>query len=153
MSSKPLRLLALAVLSACATPHEAQVSIPGAADAERALLASMHDVNLAAATTGAGSAVGNPVSLNAAPPHPELNAAVSLHMKAPLDEVAHALADKVGYRFSSNAVAGADPVAMELDVQGVPVLDLLRRAGMQAAARADVVVRPDDHLILMVHHA
>ncbi len=153
MSHKPLYLLALAVLAACATPHEAQVSIPGAADAERALLASMHDVDLAAATTGAGPAVGSPVALNAAPSHPELTAAVSLHMKASLDEVARALADKVGYRFSSNAVAGADPVAMEVDGQNVPVLDLLRRAGTQAAARADVVVRPDERLILVVHHA
>ena len=153
MSRKPLHLLALAVLTACATPHEAQVSIPGAADAERALLASVHDVELAAATTGAGPAVGSPVALNAAPPHPELNAAVSLHMKASLDEVARALADKVGYRFSSNAVAGADPVAMEVDGQDVPALDLLRRAGTQAATRADVVVRPDERLILVVHHA
>ena len=153
MSRKPFHPLALAVLAACATPHEAQVSIPGAADAERALLASVHDVELAAATTGAGPAVGNPVALNAVPLHPELNAAVSLHMKAPLDEVARALADKVGYRFSSNAVAGADPVAMDMDGQDVPVLDLLRRAGTQAAARADVVVRPDERLILVVHHA
>ena len=153
MSRKPLHLLALAALAACATPHEAKVSIPGAVDAERALLASMHDVELAAATTGAGPTVGNAVALNAAPPHPELNAAVSLHMKAPLDEVARTLADKVGYRFSSNAVAGADPVAMEMDGQNVPVLDLLRRAGTQAAARADVVVRPDERLILVVHHA
>ncbi len=153
MPRKPFSLLALVLLTACTTPHEAQVLIPGAADAERALLASMHDVELAAATTGAGSTVGNPVALNAAPSHPELNAAMSLHMKAPLDEVARALADKVGYRFSSNAAAGADPVAMELDGQNVPVLDLLRRAGTQAAARADVVVRPDDRLILVVHHA
>jgi len=153
MSRKPFHFLTLIVLTACATPHEAQVSIPGAADAERALLASMHDVDLAAATTGAGPAVGNPVALNTAPPYPELNAAVSLHMKASLDEVARALADKVGYRFSSNAAAGADPVAMELDAQDVPALDLLRRAGTQAAARADVVVRPDDRLILVVHHA
>ena len=85
--------------------------------------------------------------------HPELAAAVSLHMRAPLDEVARALADKVGYRFSSNASAGADPVAMEVDGQDVPALDLLRRAGTQAAARADVVVRPDERLILVVHHA
>lgn len=153
MFPKPLHLLALAALSACATPHDAQVSIPGAADAERALLASMHDVDLAAAATGAGPAVSNPVSLNAAPPHPELNAAVSLRMKAPLDDVARALADKVGYRFSSNAVAGADPVAMDLDGQNVPVLDLLRRVGTQAASRADVVVRPDERLIVVVHHA
>ncbi len=153
MFRKCLPFLVLATLGACATPHEAQVSIPGAADAERALLAGMHDVELAAATTGAGLAVGSPVSLNAAPPHPELNAAVSLHMNAPLDEVARALAEKIGYRFSSNIVAGADPVAMELDAQGVPALDLLRRAGTQAAARADVVVRPDDHLVLVVHHA
>lgn len=152
MSRKPLHLLALATLAACATPHEAQVSIPGAADAERALMASVHDVELAAATTGAGPAVGSPIALNTAPSHPELNAAVSLHMKAPLDEVARALADKVGYRFSSNAAANTDPVAMELDAQNVPVLDLLRRAGTQAAARADVVVRPDEHLILVVHH-
>lgn len=153
MFRKHLSFLALATLTACATPHEALVSTPGAADAERALLASMHDVDLAAATTGAGPAVGSPVALNAAPPHPELNAAVSLHIKAPLDEVARALADKVGYRFSSNAVAGADPLAMEMDAQGVPALDLLRRAGTQAAARADVVVRPDERLILVVHHA
>ena len=153
MSRKPFHLLALAVLTACATPHEAQVSIPGAADAERALLASLHDVDLAAATTGAGPAIGSPVALNTAPPHPELNAAVSLHMKAPLDEVARALADKVGYRFSSNAVAGTDPVAVEVNGQNAPALDLLRSAGTQAAARADVVVRPDERLILVVHHA
>lgn len=153
MSRKPLHLFALVALTACATPHEAQVSIPGAADAERALFASMHDVELAAAATGAGPAVGNPIALNAAPPHPELNAAVSLHMKAPLDDLARALADKVGYRFSSNAVARADPVAMEMNAQNVPVLDLLRRAGTQAASRADVVVRPDERLILVVHHA
>lgn len=153
MPSRTTHLLALALLTACATPHEARVSIPGAADAERALLASMHDVELAAATTGAGPAVGNPIALNTAPPYPELNAAVSLHMKAPLDEVARALADKVGYRFSSNAIAGADPVAMELDAQDVPALDLLHSAGTQAAARADVVVRPDERLIVVVHHA
>jgi hypothetical protein len=129
------------------------VSIPGAADAERALLSSMHDVDLAAATTGASPAGGSPISLNTAPPHPELNAAVSLRMKAPLDDVARALADKVGYRFSSNAVAGADPVTMELDGQNVPVLDLLRHVGTQAASRADVVVRPDERLIVVVHHA
>ena len=153
MFPRPLHLLALAALAACTTPHDAQVSIPGAADAERALLASMHDVDLAAATTDAGPAVGSPIALNAAPPHPELNATVSLRMKAPLDDVARALADKVGYRFSSNAVAGADPVAMELDGQNVPVLDLLRRLGTQAATRADVVVRPDERLIVVVHHA
>ena len=153
MPRKPFHLLALAALAACATPHEAQVSIPGAADAERALMASVHDVELAAATTGAGPAVGSPVALNAASPHPELNAAVSLHMKAALDEVVRTLADKVGYRFSSNAGAGTDPVVMEVSGQNVPVLELLRRAGTQAAARADVVIRPDERLILVVHHA
>lgn len=153
MPSRTAHLLALALLAGCATPHEARVSIPGAADAERALLAGMRDVDLAAATTGAGPAVGNPVALNAAPPHPELDAPVSLRMRAPLDEVAHALADKIGYRFSSNAGAGADPVAMEIDGRDVPVLELLRRAGTQAAARADVVVRPAERLIVVVHHA
>ena len=153
MSRKPLHLLALAALSACATPHDAQVSIPGAADAERALLASMHDVDLAAATTGAGPGVGSPIALNTAPLPPELSAPISLHMKAPLDDVARTLAEKVGYRFSSNAVAGADPVAMELDGQNVPALDLLRRVGTQAASRADVVVRPDERLILVAHRA
>ncbi len=69
MPRKPIYLLALAALTACATPHEAQVSTPGAADAERALLASLHDVDLAATTTGAGPAVGNPAALNAAPSH------------------------------------------------------------------------------------
>ena len=153
MFPKPLRLLALAALAACTAPRDAQMSIPGAADAERALLASMHDVDLAAATTGAGPAVGSPIVLNTAAPHPELNAAVSLRMRAPLDDVARTLADKVGYRFSSNAVAGADPVTMELDGQNVPALDLLRRIGTQAASRADVVVRPDERLIVVVHHA
>lgn len=154
MPSKPLYLLVLAALSACAnTPHEAQVSIPGAADAERALISSIHDVELASATVGGSPAVGSPVALNTAPAHPELTATVSLHMKAPLDEVAHALADKVGYRFSSNAVAGNDPVAVEVNAQSAPVLDLLRSAGTQAAARADVVVRPDDRMVQVIHHA
>lgn len=153
MSPKPLHLLALVALAACATPHDAQVSIPGAADAEHALLASMRDVDLAAATTGAGSALGSPIALNTAPPHPELTATMSLRMKGPLDDVARALADKVGYRFSSNAIAGGDPVTTELDGRDVPVLDLLRRVGTQAASRADVVVRPDERLILVAHRA
>jgi len=63
MFRKCLPFLALAALGACATPHEAQVSISGTADAGRALLASMHDVELAAATTGAGPAVSMAVKI------------------------------------------------------------------------------------------
>lgn len=148
---RAIPLLGLLMLGACVAPaRDALVSIPGTADAERALLKSIADVQSAAATVGRGYSA--PVAATETIPS-ELNQRVRYTRKGSLDEVASALAGTAGFRFSSNATQATKPIPVSLDTPSSSVLDLLRSLGAQAGSQADVVVRPEDHTVEVRYRA
>ena len=166
----PLSLVPLLLaLCACAAPREAAVALPGTADAERALLRSMANVDramsgfggearsLASAAPGGTSAPSGRGSLRdrGVPALPADGLATSVRYTASgsLDDLARALADSAGYRFATNATPATRPVPVKLDAQAAPVLELLRSLGAQAGADADVRVNQAQRLVEIRHRA
>ena len=133
-------------LGACAAPREATVALPGTADAERALLKSMADVDRAMSGFAGGAARSVATADELAKP-------VRYSASGSLDDVARALADSVGYRFATNATAATRPVPVALDAQTAPVLELLRSLGTQAGTSADVRVNQAQRLVEVRHRA
>ena len=148
MPRLPFCLAGLLGLAACATPHDAQVSIPGTADAERALLKSMQDVDTAYSTVG-----GPPVAPRVAEAPPELTRSVKYRAAGTLDDVVHAIATGAGYRFTSNATSDTPRVSVKVETESSSLLDLLRSAGTQAGSKADVIVRVEDRMVEVRYHA
>lgn len=147
-------LLGLLVLGACATPHEAEVPIPGTADAERALLASMAKVEAAADTLGGRSvSAGTFTPSGRASAPAELNQRLKYRAKGSLDDVARAIATSVGFHFASNATTATRKVDVSVDAESEPAVDILRSLGTQAGKAADVVVRPSDRLVEVRYRA
>lgn len=104
---------------------------------------------LAEAEAEAARAAGTPDRTGEVVPA-ELLRPVTLHWLGPLDAAAALLAREAGYGFS---VAGrADqPVLIELQADAVPLIDVLRMAGLQAGDRADLRVTPSERRIEVIH--
>ena len=154
-SPTSLPLVLLLALSACAAPREAAVALPGTADAERALLKSMANVDRAMNGFGGPARPLASAAPGGTPALPADGLAMSVRYTASgsLDDVARALADSAGYRFATNATPATRPVPVKLDAQAAPVLELLRSLGAQAGADADVRVNQAQRLVEVRHRA
>lgn len=129
-----------------------EVSAPGMADTDRALRESVARVNQAMnEMDGRGIAVHESTTSGAYVPA-ELQRPVSAAMAGTLDGAAQALAERVGYRFASNATPSTMPVPVTLPGQPLPVIDLFRTLGAQAGQRADVVVNADHRQVEVRYH-
>ncbi|MBV8096127.1 MAG: DotD/TraH family lipoprotein, partial [Acetobacteraceae bacterium] len=76
----------------------------------------------------------------------ELQKPVSLNWRGPLDEVARALANQVGYRFTVTGQA-ISPIPVSVDANNQSIVDLFRSLGSQAGSRATLVVDAQNHVV------
>ena len=154
MRSGRLSLLLLLALAGCngfnVVPTE--VSAPGMADTDKALRESIARVNQAMNEMGdRGVPLRQPT--NAGPYVPaELQRPVMAPLAGSLDDAARMLAARVGYRFASNAVPGAEPVQVAVPGEPTPLIDLFRALGAQAGQRSDVSVNADLRQVEVRYH-
>lgn len=145
-----LPVLAVAgLLSACAT-HSVErpdIDAEGMANPELALQSSMTRIQKAMADLQATRAGARPVLPD------ELNRPIVWKFDGPLDVAAKAIADRVGYSY---APPGTDmPAAMpdvSVNVNGSPIIDVLRSLGSQAGNRATLFVDPAHRIVQVRRH-
>ncbi len=154
MRSACLPPVLLLALSGCGgfVHVSTEVSAPGMADTDRALRESVARVNQAMnEMDGRRVALREPTTPGPYVPA-ELQRPVSAALTGSLDGAAQALAERVGYRFSSNAKPGTVPVQVALPARAMPVIDLFRTLGTQAGQRADVLVNADLRQVEVRYH-
>jgi defect in organelle trafficking protein DotD len=77
----------------------------------------------------------------------ELLQPITLTWTGPLDKIARTLAVRVGYKFKSIGKKPATPITVAVDVEGEPVVAVLKSIGLQAGRRADIAVNPTKNVI------
>lgn len=80
----------------------------------------------------------------------ELLRPVTLHWLGPLEAAAALLAQEAGYKFATLGRAD-QPVLVELQADAVPLIDVLRAAGLQAGDKATLRVTPSARRIEVIH--
>ncbi len=143
----------LLTLAGCGLVHvPTDVSTPGMADTDKALRESIARVNQSMNEMGdKGASFRQPTTAGAYVPA-ELQRPVSAALTGSLDSAAQALAERVGYRFASNATPSTTPLQVSLPGQPMPVIDLFRSLGAQAGQRADVRVNADQRQVEVRYH-
>jgi defect-in-organelle-trafficking protein DotD len=101
---------------------------------------------------------GEPVTTLAEAPLPqvlpaELQKPIRWSYSGPLDPAARALAKSVGYQVAISGPTGRPPIMVSVSMNRLPVIDAFRTIGIQAGARASVIIRPAHHLIEVIHYA
>jgi defect-in-organelle-trafficking protein DotD len=101
---------------------------------------------------------GEPVTTLAEAPLPqvlpaELQKPIRWSYSGPLDPVARALAKSVGYQITISGPTGRPPIMVSVSMNRLPIIDAFRSIGIQAGARASVIIRPAHHLIEVIHYA
>jgi len=76
--------------------------------------------------------------INDAPLH--LQSPVSVNWTGPVEPLADAVADRVGYRFATLGAAPAIPIVVSIDVTAKPAIEVFRDMGLQMGRRADIRV-------------
>lgn len=76
---------------------------------------------------------------------------VSLQWYGPMTGAVRAVAVLIGYRFEQTGAPPATPILVAVNRQSAPAYAVLETIGWQAGARADVIVRPDAHLVKIVY--
>ena len=82
--------------------------------------------------------VPDPGPLNAIPPG--LETPVTVEWTGPLAPLVSRIATMGGYRFRVTGKPPAVPVVVDIDATNEPLVEILRNAGQQGAARAGVVI-------------
>lgn len=77
----------------------------------------------------------------------ELRRTVSIEWVGPVEPLARRLADRAGYAFKVNGDVPPVPVVVSIQAKQKSVVEVLRDVGLQAGARADVVVDPDQKIV------
>lgn len=114
------------------SPDKASLMLAEAADRASVALETLAAVEQARAP---GIAVA---PVESAPP--ELRRAMTLAWNGPVEPVARRLAERAGYGFD---VIGAPPpvaVVVNINVENMPVIDIMRSIGLQLGVRADLRV-------------
>ena len=146
-------LALLALLAACAAdppPSRPEVLTDGMPSAELALEHSLARIDRTMAEL---HGLAMPPSAAMPPIAPaELQRPVSFAWSGPLDEGARALADRVGYQFVVHAPKNPKPVLVSVTLSNVPILDVFRELGSQAADHATIAVDWDHHQVEVDHH-
>lgn len=78
---------------------------------------------------------------------------VSLDWAGPIDGLARAMAERLGWRVHVTGRAPANPVVVLLDVRGSRVVDVLREAGAQGGRRAGILIHEAERVIEVVYVA
>lgn len=146
-------LLAI-LLAGCAStiPVPTTVVASGMPNPEQALQQSIQRVDSEMAELGTMRA---PVAaaMPAEPVMPgDLQRIVNFDFSGPLDRAVAKLALSVGYTFYTTAPPNAAKIAVSVQVQGAPAVQVFRVLGEQAGARATVQVDPLHHQVQVIHH-
>ncbi len=70
----------------------------------------------------------------------ELRRAITVNWVGPVEPITKTLADRASYHFSVVGVEPQNPLVISLDVENMPVIDVLRDIGLQMGSRADIRV-------------
>lgn len=82
----------------------------------------------------------------------ELNRAMTLTWVGPPEQVLRKLADRASYNFVTLGNRPPVPLVVNVDVQNMPVIEILRDIGLQLGVRADVKV-DSTRQIIELHYA
>lgn len=80
----------------------------------------------------------------------ELRRAITVNWVGPVAPIAHKLASRAGYAFQSIGTPPPVPLVVSVDVENMPVIDVLRSLGLQLGVRGDV--RVDGRLRMVEIH-
>ena len=72
---------------------------------------------------------------------------VTVDWIGPVESLAEALAGRAGYRFAMGGAAPARPVMVSVTARDVPLIEVLRNAGLQAGSAATLVVNANARTI------
>ena len=70
----------------------------------------------------------------------ELKRAITVNWVGPVEPIAQKLSSRAGYAFQTIGTAPPVPMVVSVDVENMPVIDVLRSLGLQLGARGDVRV-------------
>ena len=72
---------------------------------------------------------------------------VTVDWIGPVESLAEALAGRAGYRFVIGGAAPARPVVISVSARDVPLIEVLRDAGLQAGAAATLIVNANERTV------
>ncbi len=146
-------LVALAV-SACgplkgdpqivATPDKASLMMAQAADRASTAMETLAAVEQARSPGIAVAPIAN------APP--ELQRALTISWNGPVEPLIRKLADRAGYSFQTMGAAPPVPIVISVNVENMPVIDIMRSVGLQLGVRADLKVDGANRMV-EIHYA
>ncbi len=115
-----------------AEPDSVSALLADAADRAANSLETLASVEYA---RGPGIAVG---PVGDAPT--ELRRGITVNWVGPVESISKTLADRAGYNFLVVGGSPVVPVVVSLDVENMPVIDVLRNIGLQLGMRGDIKV-------------
>lgn len=153
-----LALIAAAGLSLSACSQEIEGNHPqlvAAPDKVSIMLASAADrASVALETLAAVEQARSPeVSVSPIENAPiELRRAITVNWVGPVEPIAEKLANRAGYVFQVIGTPPPVPLVVSVDVENMPVIDVLRSLGLQLGVRADIRVDGRRQMV-EVHYA
>lgn len=115
-----------------AAPDSVSAMLAEAADRASKSLETLAAVEYSKAPEIAAAPVGD------APP--ELRRAITVNWIGPVEPITKTLADRSGYNFVVVGNAPPVPIVVSLDIDNMPVIDVLRDIGLQLGMRGDVKI-------------
>jgi defect-in-organelle-trafficking protein DotD len=68
----------------------------------------------------------------------ELRRAISVEWVGPVEQITQVLADRASYNFLIVGASPPVPLVVDLDIENMPVVEVLRNIGLQMGQRADI---------------
>lgn len=115
-----------------AAPDSVSARLAEAADRASKSLETLAAVEHSRAPDVAVAPVGNAPA--------ELRRAMTLSWVGPVEPITKTLADRAGYSFLTVGSPPPVPIVVNVDVENMPVIDILRDIGLQLGLRADIKV-------------
>ena len=82
---------------------------------------------------------------------PELQRGVTVNWVGPVENVTKMMADRASYSFSVSGDAPSTPVVVTVDMENMPIFDVLRSIGLQMGNRGDVRVDANSRSIELTY--
>jgi len=121
-------------------PDPAEVRLAEAASRAEAALTTLARIESARTPWPAAWAAGSSPVSGSSPVPPELRRPVTLDWIGPVETLAETLARYAGYRFAVAGTRPARPAMVDVGAEDVPLIEVLRDAGLQAGNAATLVV-------------
>ncbi len=115
-----------------ASPDKVSMMLADAADRASVALETLAAVEQARAPEASVGPVDNVP--------PELRRAITVNWVGPVEPIAQKLASRAGYGFQALGTPPPVPLVVSVDVENMPVIDVLRSLGLQLGVRADIHV-------------